>query len=532
MRKLRRNSKKQVKPRKTKKVILNSATAVLAVGSGLTLTAKTQASPNDPHQLPLTQDSDGDLLTDAEEFALNFIPTIPDQNQNGILDGVELAQQCAALINALPWEHESPPPDATYRWHQPAFGMETCAICGATVNMGSAGIVNPKLNLEISYPLIVLHYMEHGSFSYDGNVHGQGRIDIPLLIQILEVDYLPPGDSHQFPVKNDTDCDMINNREEQAVGYLPFHPDQNQNDILDGEELAQRLAAAVLALPKTVQSDQIYKLEHALDGLERCGVCGQWIHMGGWEIHNPMLKLQYPDPDINDWPMFLPDIALHYMEHGAFDFLGSTNIGRVDIPRLMRVLEIRHPITPDNHQFSLDPNDLDGDLITDNEEIKAQLNLYHPDQNQNLIPDGPELARQCLEIIEKLPPYQDGITQTCRQDNELRGLENCDICGAPVNMGMVKIINPNLHLEIELPYIALHYFAHGGLTYAGDVHGKNRVSLPLLMQILDIPQRCGHLGTDYLPQDVNRDCKINLTDFAELAQRWLQSTDPASDPGE
>ena len=39
----------------------------------------------------------------------------------------------------------------------------------------------------IDVPMIVLHYMEHGSFSYSGDVHGKGRIDVALLKKILEM---------------------------------------------------------------------------------------------------------------------------------------------------------------------------------------------------------------------------------------------------------------------------------------------------------------------------------------------------------
>lgn len=44
--------------------------------------------------------------------------------------------------------------------------------------------------------------------------------------------------------------------------------------------------------------------------------------------------------------------------------------------------------------------------------------------------------------------------------------------------------------------------------------------------IPEIPQRCGDPGTEYAPQDLNKDCYVNFADFAEFAQGWLICTNP------
>jgi len=217
-----------------------------------------------------------------------------------------------------------------------------------------------------------------------------------------------PPDPHQLTVKCDADADLLANREEIAIGYNVFRADQNRNAIRDGVELARYCCEVVNELPVYPPGplpDNIYRILHALDGLEQCEVCGKWIHMGGWEIINRKLNLRYPD--LND-PMersFLPDLALHYMEHGSFDCLGSRHKGRVNIQRLLRVLELRFPYDPNEHQLPVDGNDLDKDLLTDNEELSSGWNLYDADQNNNLTPDGPERAGRCAEIIDALPVY-------------------------------------------------------------------------------------------------------------------------------
>jgi hypothetical protein len=107
-----------------------------------------------------------------------------------------------------------------------------------------------------------------------------------------------------------------------------------------------------------------------------------------------------------------------------------------------------------------------------------------------------------------------------------RGLEHCHICGTTRNMGYWEVINPKLGLSIEVPDILCHYMEHGSFSYSGDIHGKGRIDVPLLVKILQMPRECGHLGTIYLPGDWNRDCQLNFTDIAELADKWLGSSNP------
>ena len=137
---------------------------------------------------------------------------------------------------------------------------------------------------------------------------------------------------------------------------------------------------------------------HMMTGL-RCDICGEYLNMGGCEIVNPKLNMTFPDPNdpLEDW--YLPELAIHYMRHGSFDCFGEIHNGRVDIPRLLRVLEMPYPYIPDKHQLTLDSNDVDGDFLTDSEELAAGYNPQDADQDDNITPDGVDLAQQCLEVI-------------------------------------------------------------------------------------------------------------------------------------
>jgi len=376
MRRLKRAQQRDARERKTFKhrAVVTGAAAAITLGAGFELNKAVAANVPDKHQLVVKQDADADLLTEREELAIGYKPFVADQNRNGIPDGVELAARCAAIIAQLPWEADAAP-GATYKWHTPQFGLETCDICGETVNMGPAGIVNPKLGLNVDCSLIALHYMEHGSFSFAGDIH----------------------------------------------------------------------------------------------------------------------------------------------------------IGRIDIPALMRALEVRFPEEPDEHQLPVASDDLDGDLLTDNEELAAGYNLYDADQDNNLVPDGIDLAKQCGEVIEALPvhePNAPGVDELYKADFRQRGIELCEICGESVNMGYWQVINPKLGLSLEVPDIVCHYMQHGSFSYWGDRHGKGRIDVALLAKILEMPRRCGDLGTIFAPADLNQDCKTDLADLAKLAERWLDSTEP------
>lgn len=340
-------------------------------------------------------------------------------------------------------------------------------------------------------------------------------------------------DGHQSAVSQDADADMLATAEELAIGYLPFISDQNVNITLDGVELARHCAAVIekmyLYVPGTKMPlpNEPYKIRRALFGSELCDICGQKVNMGGIEIFNPSLELRYPDPNDPLDGALLPDLALHYMEHGSFDCFGDVHHGRIDIARLLRVLEIRYPYDPNDHRLNVEGSDFDGDLLKDTEELAAGYNLYDSDQDDDLKADGIELAEQCAEVIDALPVFDPNgpeIEALYKVNYMQRGLESCDICGTAVNMGYWQVTNLKLGKSIDVPELVLHYMKHGSFSFAGDVHGQGRIDVSLLVKILEIPRRCGDLGTIYQPADFNKDCRVDSSDFIEFAEQWLEST--------
>jgi len=134
------------------------------------------------HILSTADDSDGDGLTDAEEGYFGTQAGNPDSDADGIVDGAEFAKTFAAKIDSLPREYQT---DGIWVKEYMQRGIETCAICGSVVNMGYLEVISSVTNDTLQIPYIGLHALHHGSFSYNGNVHNQGRVEPVSLAKIL-----------------------------------------------------------------------------------------------------------------------------------------------------------------------------------------------------------------------------------------------------------------------------------------------------------------------------------------------------------
>ena len=109
-------------------------------------------------------------------------PLHPDENGNFVKDGPDKAFLMMKKIDLLPY---GPLPDAVYKVDHKVWGIETCEICGETVNMGSLEVTDPVKGFQVFIPYVGLHYMEHGSLSFDGSTN-TGRVDVEILFEILK----------------------------------------------------------------------------------------------------------------------------------------------------------------------------------------------------------------------------------------------------------------------------------------------------------------------------------------------------------
>jgi hypothetical protein len=410
-------------------------------------------SQGDYHYVPVSPDTDQDRLSDQEEQDLKTDPQNPDEDQNGVVDGLELARHLAAEISALP---TAPTTDSVYRRDFQLKGLERCAGCGETVNMGHLTVCNPQAELYAKLPYIALHYLEHGNFSFAGDVHGLGRAEVKLLADALR----SPGPSHLRKTSGDTDSDGLKDREEDYFKTDKTAADTDIDGVPDGFQLARELGQAVEALPRQT-NDTCYAVDHLLRGLVFCDVCGLALNMGWVEAINPKENLN----------LKVPYLALHAMSNGSFAYTAQDRLNPVLLDLALRGDGTSHQV--------LVAGDTDKDGLLDKEEPFFRTAADKPDSDGDGVPDGTALARKlCAEVLA-LPdgPLQD---QTYILRAEAYCYAPCPVCGEDINCGHVEVTSPWSGLSQRISYLNLHYLERGSLASSA----ASRVDPVLLDAIL------------------------------------------------
>ncbi len=278
-----------------------------------------RAGAGDAHWLPLSDgDGDGDYLAYSEEILLGTQCAVPI----GDPSGPQEAARYANLIRSLPG---TPSQTSCYADSVLMYGIETCLICSEEVNMGYVTVHNPLRDLSIDIPFIALHYMEHGSFSYDGSLHN-GRVDIGLLKQVLSP---LDSDHHSVITVGDSDGDGLRDEYEPLFNSLVGETDSNDNGLDDGTEAAEDLIeklsrAPVIGPGEKIPRNMPYVQYQQMWGVENCDVCGMTINMGFVRIVNPSSRME----------MTFPIVGLHYLAHGRFAYQAGSLAGEVDARRL------------------------------------------------------------------------------------------------------------------------------------------------------------------------------------------------------
>jgi hypothetical protein len=398
------------------------------------------------HMLAARDDTDCDYLSFAEEILSGHSTSGADTNGDGVLDGISYAAFLSDLIESLPREVRS---DTPYRIDQHTDGVETCDVCGARVDMGLVEIYNPTRRLEVDVPYICLHYLEHGSLGYAGDIH-TGRLDLARLKRVL----LATDESHALGVNpcwwedGDSDEDGLCDLEETFLGTDPLDADSDDDSVKDGPQIIEYLLEMVASLPREECANDIYVIEHLFRGLETCEVCGAVFNMGYATIVNPVHNLSID----------VPFVALHTLAHGSLVYNGTEHKGRVMPTALREVLKgIGTP-----HWLAID-DDGDGDGLKDLEEDHFLMDPQVGDTDGDGIPDGRELANSMAAMIEALPegPLPDEIYVT---HTHMLGVYQCLVCGEVINMGHMTIINPVMGEYISVPYYTLHFMKYGSFA--------------------------------------------------------------------
>jgi len=173
----------------------------------------------------------------------------------------------------------------------------------------------------------------------------------------------------------------------------------------------------------------------------------------------------------------------------------------------------------DSTHFIPEPNDQDQDGLSYEEEFYLGSNFTTP----NTIPginDNEHWTQYFKAIIDSLPTTPQPNSPYKIEYNAY-GLEYCQKCGASVNMGFVRLINPLRNLQVDIPFIGLHFMENGCFSYQGDIH-VGRCNIDTLKQIL-FPFHPAHM----LPVVGDSD-NDGLTD-AEEDSLYFNPNDPDTD---
>ena len=176
--------------------------------------------------------------------------------------------------------------------------------------------------------------------------------------------------------------------------------------------------------------------------------------------------------------------------------------------------------------------DADGDYLTHSEEILLGTEGFC------LYPSAADsIAKRYAAIINSLPRgTPDSVCYAI--DNPAYGFYNCPICGEPVIMGFVTVYNTKRGMQIDIPYMGLHFMEHGSFSYIieGDTA---RVDVQKLKEILS-PFDTDHLvvltsddidndglnsaSEEYFGTDVNNPYThdIGVDDGYEFAERIIK----------
>jgi len=290
-----------------------------------------------------------------------------------------------------------------------------------------------------------------------------------LLAGLLGVSSVSAENNHQLPVPGDTDGDGLLIAEEVALGS--YYGDQ------DAVYWSTFFASYIDSIPRRFPdetpfpTDSTYRIDYLTCGEYGCPVCGEGINMGYMELINPRRDLTYR----------MSYMAHHFLANGSFSSFidDQSDTTRIDISELKRIL---FPYDSD-HMLPV-AGDTDSDGIPDSLESFFHFSSGAWDSDGIGIPDGAKLAERLTALFPKLREHNDSL-YTQVTVHPVRGVEECSVCGATVNMGYVELSNPENGFHLEVPLVNLHALAHGSFKADSDVHPESMVQPDSLFRTMN-----------------------------------------------
>ncbi len=187
----------------------------------------------------------------------------------------------------------------------------------------------------------------------------------------------------------------------------------------------------------------------------------------------PVLLSEYKKVygDVSDW---------FFTGHRLLETRKSSSLFK--LPRLAAALGmltgmVSAQSTPDSTHYIPMPEDINANGLSYAEEVYLGL-LDH-----GLLTDCRRWAKFFKAVIDTLPADAIQTNRTYKMNHDQRGVIQCPKCGLNVNMGYFTLINPRRNLDLDIPYLGLHFMEHGFFSY-GDDKNYERVNIEMLKRIL------------------------------------------------
>lgn len=159
-------------------------------------------------------------------------------------------------------------------------------------------------------------------------------------------------------------------------------------------------------------------------------------------------------------------------------------------------------------------DDMDEDYLSYAEEVVLGMDPHNADIDGDSELDGIEEANLVKGLIDSLPLYEWGDPEIPSDrpyaiDMAMCGVIECAVCGEMINMGFITIVNPLRELQVDVPYINLHYLEHESLSSSAiwwpeEVPRESRLDLAGFKRVL-LGDDESHLicSPDYLDPDMD-----------------------------
>jgi hypothetical protein len=171
---------------------------------------------------------------------------------------------------------------------------------------------------------------------------------------------------------------------------------------------------------------------------------------------------------------------------------------------------------------------LDADVLFDNLTLsKAGIVINQSNNSTDVGEEGPTSDSYTVKL-GLLPT--DNVTVLIQDD----GQTTVDIGSGSVQSAELLFTPSDWNTEQTVTVTAIddgdnegdHVSQINHTTDSNDQRFNDGTIVQLQANVADNDGLCGIVGTRYLEADLNKDCYVDLLDFALMASRWLQCTDP------